>query len=110
MRDAAEFSPYALKCQRSALCTLDRAFKRFFRRVQAGQKLGFPRFKSKDRGVRSFSTSQPRLKSHGRWQSLSIKGIGRLRFKGEMPGAILKARVVKTPMGGRPIDCGLARC
>ena len=98
LRDDAEFSPYDLKCQRSALFTLDRAFKAFFRRVKAGHKLGFPRFKSKDRGVRSFSTSQPRLKSHGRWHSLSFKGIGRLQFKGAINGAVRKARVVKTPL------------
>lgn len=50
LRDAAEFSPYDLKCHRSALFTLDRAFKAFFRRVKAGHKPGFPRFKSQDRG------------------------------------------------------------
>ena len=75
-----------------------RAFKGFFRRVQAGQKPGFPRFKRKARGMRSFSTSQPRLKSHGKWHALSIKGIGRLRFKGEVQGTVLKARIVKTPI------------
>ena len=62
LREDAEFSQYDLKCQRSALFTLDRAFKSFFRRVKAGQKPGFPRFKSKDRGMRSCSTSQPRLR------------------------------------------------
>lgn len=98
LREDHEFSQYDLKCQRSALCTLDRAFKSFFRRVQAGQKPGFPRFKSQARGVRSFSTSRPRLKSHGRWQSLSLKGIGRLRFKGEIKGEVLKARIVHTPI------------
>lgn len=98
LREDAEFSQYDLKCQRSCLFTLDRAFKSFFRRVKAGQHPGFPRFKSKARGVRSFSTSQPRLKSHGRWHSLSIKGIGRLRFKGQIAGTVLKARVVCTPM------------
>ena len=98
LRDDPEFNQYDLKCQRSALFTLDRAFKGFFRRVKAGQKPGFPRFKNKYRGVRSFSTSRPRLKSHGRWHSLSLKGIGRLRFRGQIDGTVLKARVVRTPI------------
>ena len=98
LRADQDFSPYDLKCQRSCLFTLDRAFKSFFRRVQAGQQPGFPRFKSTDRGVRSFSTSQPRIKSHGKWHALAIKGMGRFRFKGSIEGSVLKARVVKTPM------------
>ena len=98
LREDVAFSPYDLKCQRSCRFTLDRAFKSFFRRVKTGQKPGFPRFKRKDRGIRSFSTSQPRLKTHGKWQSLSIKGIGRLRFKGRIEGTGVKARVVKTPL------------
>ena len=96
LRDDREFRQYDLKCQRSCFFTLDRAFKAFFRRVKAGQQPGFPRFKSRGRGIRSFCTSQPRLKSHGKWNSLSIKGISRLRFKGEINGKVLKARVVKT--------------
>lgn len=98
LREDQEFSQYDVRCQRSALFTLDRAFKSFFRRVKAGQKPGFPRFKSRDRGIRSFSISQPRLKTHGQWHSLSLKGIGRLRFKGEIEGKVLKARVVRTPI------------
>lgn len=98
VREDAEFSEYDLKSQRSCLFTLDRAFKRFFRRVKAGQKPGFPRFKGKARGVRSFSTSAPRLTSHGKWNSLALKGIGRVRFKGDIPGKVLKARVLKTPI------------
>ena len=58
LRKDQAFSQYDLKCQRSCLFTLDRAFKGFFRRVKAGQQPGFPRFKSKDRGMRSFSTTQ----------------------------------------------------
>ncbi len=98
LREDRAFSPYDLKCQRSCLFTLDRAFTSFFQRVKAGQKPGFPRFKSRDRGIRSFSTSEPRLKTQGKWNSLSVKGIGRFRFKGQIPGAVVKARVVKTPI------------
>ncbi len=98
LRADPEFSQYALKGQRSCLFTLDRAFKAFFRRVKAGQKPGFPRFKGRDRGMRSFSTSQPRLKQHGKWHARSIKGIGRLRFKGQADGTVVKVRVVQTPL------------
>ena len=98
LRKDQAFSQYDLKSQRSCLFTLDRAFKGFFRRVKAGQQPGFPRFKSKDRGMRSFSTTQPRLKPQGKWHTLSLKGIGRLRFKGQIAGTMLKARVVKTPI------------
>ncbi len=103
LREDVAFSPYDLKCQRSCLFTLDRAFKSFFRRVKTGQKPGFPRFKRKDRGIRSFSMSQPRLKTHGKWQSLSIKGIGRLRFKGRIEGTVVKARVVKARVVKTPL-------
>lgn len=98
LRQAQDFSQYDLKSHRSCLSTLDQAFKGVFRRVRAGKRAGFPRFKGRDRGIRSFSTSQPRLKSQGKWNSLSVKGIGRFRFKGAIEGTVLKARVVKTPM------------
>jgi putative transposase len=44
-----EFSVMHLKPQRGALRRLDRAFVAFFNRVKKGEKLGFPRFKSRDR-------------------------------------------------------------
>ena len=47
-----EFSDMALepiKLQRGTLNRLDKAFKSFFRRVKAGQKPGFPRFKGQGR-------------------------------------------------------------
>ncbi|MCI0580061.1 MAG: transposase, partial [Chloroflexi bacterium] len=37
-----------------ALRDLDRAFDHFFRRIRQGQKPGFPRFKSRKRGIGSF--------------------------------------------------------
>ena len=98
LRTDSEYSSYNVLCQRSCLHTVDRAFKAFFRRLKAGQKSGFPRFKSKDRGIRSFSTSRPLIKSKGRWHFLTIKGIGKFRFKGEIIGKVIKARIVKTPI------------
>ncbi len=100
LRADQEFNQYDLKCQRSCLFTLDRAFKAFFRRVKTGKKPGFPRFKGKDRGVRSFSTDTPRIRTSdtSKWNTLSIKGIGRFRFKGEIEGAIKKVYIIKTPL------------
>lgn len=100
LRADQEFSHYDLKGQRSCRFPLDRAFKGCCRRLKAGQTPGFPRFKSQARGMRSFSPSQPRLTSPGQWSRLALKGIGRVRFKGQVAGTVLKARVVNTPLRG----------
>jgi putative transposase len=75
---------------------LDLAFGHFFRRVKAGQKPGFPRFKGKDR-FPGFG-----FKSHGdgfkfepgaNWQhgKLRLSGIGTMRVMGEArtPGQVV---------------------
>ncbi len=100
LREAAEFSQYAVPCQRSWVVTLDRAFKAFFCRGKARQQPGFPRFKGRARGGRSFAPAPPRLTSQGKGKSLSRKGLGRLRFTGQIAGPVLRARVVKTPRRG----------
>ena len=41
-------------CAQEALRNLDRAFDNFFRRVKAGDTPGYPRFKSRKRGIGSF--------------------------------------------------------
>ncbi len=41
-------------CPQEALRNLDRAFENFFRRVKNGEKPGFPKFKSRRRGIGSF--------------------------------------------------------
>lgn len=63
--------------QEDTLKRLDLAFAAFFRRVKAGQKPGFPRFRSKDRW-RSFTVRQQ--------YGMSLVGR-RLKFKG-LPGSI----------------------
>lgn len=95
-RDCPEHRRFDAFCQRSALNRLHKAFQAFFRRVKAGETPGFPRFRS-IRRVRSFDTSQFALHSKGGVHSVAIKGIGRFRFKGELPDAKRKnLRVVKT--------------
>lgn len=95
-RDCPEHRQFDAFCQRSALNRLHKAFQAFFRRVKAGETPGFPRFKSINR-VKSFETSQFSIHRQGVFYSVAIKGIGRFRFKGELPDAKCKnLRVVKT--------------
>ena len=88
------FRQFPLHPQRSILRRLDRAFTAFFGRVKAGQKPGFPRFKGRDRGVRSFDIPSPVIRDG----SLHVKGIGRFRLPSLPAGEIAAARVVKTPL------------
>ena len=83
-RDCPEHGQYSAHAQRSALQRLDKAFQSFFRRVKAGEKPGFPRFKSINR-MRSFDTAQFSLHRGGGFHSVNIKGVGKFRFKGELP-------------------------
>lgn len=46
LRKEKEYGVVPLNIQRDALRKLDRSYKAFFRRVKAGEKPGFPRFKS----------------------------------------------------------------
>ncbi len=88
------FRQFPLHPQRTVLFRLDKAFKSFFRRVKAGQKPGFPRFKGRNRGVRSFDIPKPLIRDG----SLCVKGIGRFKLPSLPAGEIVSARVVKTPL------------
>jgi len=55
---------------------VDRAFKAFFQRCRAGQKPGFPRFRSRDR-YDSFACSAPRF--HG--DAVRVPNLGHVKFK-----------------------------
>jgi len=63
-----------------ALRNLDKAFKSFFRNVKSGRKPGFPRFKSRHRGVGGF-TLYGSIKSTQHW--VQLPRIGKVRI---MPG------------------------
>ena len=90
------FSGYHASSQRSILTRLDKAFQNFYRRVKNSEKPGFPKFKSGRRKVRSFETDQFNIKRRRKWNTISIKGVGRLRFKGEVQGQVKMVRIVKT--------------
>ena len=92
------FEKFHCSSQRTCLRRLEKAFKRFFDRVKKGEKPGFPRFKSRNRGIKSFETDSFRIHKAGPWQCIRIKGIGKFRFKGELKGEAKLLRIVKTPV------------
>jgi putative transposase len=76
LRKDPRFSVIAVDIQREPLRRLDRAFKSFFRRLKAGQKPGYPRFRSRDR-YDSFAWHAPRFTL----SDLLVPNLGRIRFK-----------------------------
>ncbi len=90
--DDPEIERYGVLPFRSVLYRLDRSFKRFFRQG------GFPRFKGRHRGIRSFETSSFRLFASGTRHAVQIKGCGRFIVKALPEGEITLVRVVTTPV------------
>lgn len=67
------------KCiPQEALRDLDKAFQHFFRRVKKGEKPGFPRFKSRKRGIGSFRLTGA---IHVENDRIKLPRIGWLRLK-----------------------------
>ncbi|MDE0394067.1 MAG: transposase [Gammaproteobacteria bacterium] len=94
-----EWSRFAVGVQRSALKHLDDAFGAFFRRVKAGEKPGCPRYRTERRPVRSFelTCNLPQVKhTGGRYSWIRVKGIGRIRFRGQPDGRVRAVRLVRT--------------
>ena len=83
-----DFLQYGVTVARGTLIRLDRAFTAFFRRVAAGQRPGFPRFRARSRFdcVSYEDVSGWKLKeADGR---LHLQGIGhvRIRLHRSLPG------------------------
>jgi len=74
---------------------LDKAFKAFFRRAKAGEKPGYPRFKSACR-FHSFEFKQFGVGARLDGRRLKLFGIGRVRIRWhrKMVGTIKKVRIV----------------
>ena len=75
------------KCApQEALRNFDRAFENFFRRVKQGEKAGYPRFKSKKRGIGSFRLTGA---IHVTQTHIQLPRLGRIRLKeaGYLPTA-----------------------
>ncbi|MYA88679.1 MAG: IS200/IS605 family element transposase accessory protein TnpB [Boseongicola sp. SB0662_bin_57] len=93
-RDDDDFSQFHAATQRSVLLRLDKAFKRFFDQVRRGERPGFPRFKGRNRGIRSFDVPDPVIRDGSLW----LKGIGRFRLPSVPDAKIVQARVVKSAL------------
>jgi putative transposase len=85
---------------------LDKAFQNFFRRVKAGEKPGYPRFKGRHRfdsfGLKEYGNG---FKIDGR--RLKVYGIGRIpvRWHREMPDSVKTVRLVKKADGWYACFC-----
>ncbi len=81
--DPKRYGRWSFACERSAIRRLDRAFQGFFRRVKAGKKPGYPRFKGRGwwdsvewpegNGARWDSVAHPRV------TRVYLMGIGHVR-------------------------------
>ncbi len=91
----------ASKCApQEALRNLDVAFKRFFERVKNGEKPGYPKFKSRSRGIGGFAlTDQIYVREDG----IKLPSLGRVRF---MPGEKGYLPLGKYAQASVTEDCG----
>jgi putative transposase len=79
---------------------LNRSFENFFRRCKEGGKVGFPRFKGKDR-YDSFQFNNTGFSLNGSVLSLSKIGNVKVRLSRELPdGAVIKTCTVKRSVSG----------
>ena len=69
------YDDYRCAIQQNLLKRLEKAYQHFFRRG------GFPRFKSRQRGIRSFEWHNPAIRKQGKFNVLLIKGVGRLSIQ-----------------------------
>ena len=97
VRQFEEFNQFDVISQRTIYNRLHKAFQSFFRRCKRGEKPGYPRFKGRNRQVKSFETYQFKIKKQGKYNLLNIKGIGKFRFKGFVEDDVKMIRIVKTP-------------
>ena len=92
--DPEQYGRWAFSCERTAIRRLDRAFQAFFRRVKAGDKPGYPRFK----GRGWWDSIEWPENGGARWDSVPhptvtrvyLKGIGHVRVHQHRP---VKSRV-----------------
>jgi len=88
--DDPEWREVPVEAERSALRRLGKAFDAFFRRVKAGQKPGFPRFRGRDR-FDSFDLLA--LAVDGNHVRLPKLGLVKFHLYREMKGKILSVTV-----------------
>jgi len=78
-----------------ALADLGNAFTNFFRRAKAGEKPGYPRFKSKKRTTPAFAGEGRVLQFDGKKVKIPKLGWVRTRQELRFPGRVLSARFTK---------------
>lgn len=87
--------------QTDALDKLDEAFKAFFRRLQTGQKAGFPRFKARDR-YHTFSQQIEKVRGCPlKGDKLTVPGVGscRVRLSRPIEGTVKQLRITRRASG-----------
>jgi putative transposase len=76
--DLERYGRWSFTCERAAIKRLDLAFQAFFRRVKAGEKPGYPRFK----GRGWWDSVQWPAGNGARWDSVPHPTITRVYFQG----------------------------
>ena len=89
--DPEQYGRWAFSCERAAIRRLDRAFQGFFRRVKAGEKPGYPRFKGRGRWD---SVEWPNGDG-SKWDSVPHPKATRVYFKGIGHVRVHQHRTVK---------------
>ena len=98
----AEYNALSVAAMRGAIRTCDKAFAAFFRRVKAGEKPGYPRFKGRDRfdtiSIDDLGGKNPVVAGGKR---LAVPLLGKLRIRLHRPlGGVPKAiRITRTAAG-----------
>jgi putative transposase len=83
------------KIPNAALEDLGKAFTNFFRRVKAGEKPGYPKFKKKGRSKEAFAIEGRAISVDGRKLRVPKLGWVKLRETLRFPGKLLSARFSK---------------
>ncbi|WP_406226480.1 transposase [Streptomyces albidoflavus] len=90
--DPEQQGRWSFSSQQATLRRLNKAFQAFFRRVKAGEKPGYPRF----RGVSWFDTVEfPKDGDGCRWNSIPLDSVTRVRLQGVGHVRVHQHRAVK---------------
>ncbi len=82
----------------SSICDVDVAFKNFFRGIKEGQKIGYPKFKSKKDRKKCYKAKQHICLNQSTIR-LPKLGLVKCRVSRQIQGRILSATVSQTPSG-----------
>lgn len=73
-----QYGRWSFACERATIRRLDRAFQAFYRRVKAGEKPGYPRFKGHGR----WNSVEWPVKGGARWNSVPHPTVTRVYLQG----------------------------